>query len=90
MRVSADKTTTLDVGLGDTTLQTEEVVVVAERPPVDLKLTSSQATLTTEEIEDLPVQDLDDVVNLQAGRGRRPFPGRPRRARSSTRSTGSA
>ena len=55
------------VKLGDTTLQTEEVVVIAERPPVDLKLTSSQATLTTEEIESLPVQDLDDVVNLQAG-----------------------
>ena len=49
------------------TLQTEEVVVIAERPPVDLKVTSSQATLTTEEIENLPVQDLDDVVNLQAG-----------------------
>ena len=67
VRVSADNTTALDVGLGDTTLQTEEVVVVAERPPVDLKLTSSQATMTTEEIEDLPVQDLDDVVNLQSG-----------------------
>ena len=67
VRVSADKSTTLDVGLGDTTLKTEEVVVVAERPPVDLKLTSSQATMTTEQIEDLPVQDLDDVVNLQSG-----------------------
>ena len=67
VRVSADKTTNLDVGLGDTTLKTEEVVVVAERPPVDLKLTSSQATMTTEEIEDLPVQDLEDVVNLQSG-----------------------
>jgi len=67
VRVSADQQTTLDVGLGGTTLQTEEVVVIAERPPVDLKLTSSQATLTTEEIEELPVQDLDDVVNLQSG-----------------------
>ena len=67
VRISADAATTLDVGLGDTTLQTEEVVVVAERPPVDLKLTSSQANLTTEEIEDLPVQSLEDVVNLQSG-----------------------
>ena len=67
VRVSADQQTTLDVGLGDTTLKTEEVVVIAERPPVDLKLTSSQATITAEEIEELPVQDLDDVVNLQAG-----------------------
>lgn len=67
VRISADNTTTLDVGLGDTTLQTEEVVVVAERPPVDLKLTSSQVNLTAEDIEELPIQDLDDVVNLQSG-----------------------
>lgn len=67
VRLSADRQTTLDVNLGETTLQTEEVVVIAERPPVDLKLTSSQVTMTTEEIEELPVQDLDDVVNLQSG-----------------------
>jgi len=65
--VSADNTTRLDFKMGDTNLKTEEVVIIAERPPVDLKVTSSQATLTTEEIEDLPVQSLDDVVNLQAG-----------------------
>jgi outer membrane receptor protein involved in Fe transport len=67
VQLSADRQTTLDVGLGGTTLKTEEVVVIAERPPVDLKLTSSQATLTTKEIEELPVQSLDDVVNLQSG-----------------------
>ena len=65
--VSADQTARLEFKMGDTTLQAEEVVVVAARPPVDLKVTSSQSTLTTEEIESLPVQDLDDVVNLQAG-----------------------
>ncbi|MFH1844943.1 MAG: TonB-dependent receptor, partial [bacterium] len=65
--VSADQTTRLELQMGDTTLQTEEVVVIAERPPVNLKVTSSQATLTIEEIENLPVQNLDDVVNLQAG-----------------------
>ena len=67
VRISADRQTTLDVDIGDTTLQTEEVVVIAERPPVDLKLTSSQTTVTTEEIDELPVQNLDDVVNLQSG-----------------------
>ncbi len=41
--------------------------MVAARPPVDLGLTSSQANLTTEQIEELPVQNLDDIVNLQAG-----------------------
>lgn len=65
--ISADQATRLDIRLGGTTLRAEEVVVVAERPPVTLGLTSSQANLTTEQIEDLPVQTLDDIVNLQAG-----------------------
>ncbi len=65
--VSADQTVRADFRLGGTTLQAEEVVVVAARPPVDLGLTSSQANLTTEQIEELPVQNLDDIVNLQAG-----------------------
>lgn len=65
--VSADNTTRRDFTMGDTILSTQEVVIIADRPPVDVTVTSSQATLTTEEIEDLPVQSLDDVVNLQAG-----------------------
>ncbi len=65
--VSADKTTRVEFKMGDTTLQAAEVVVIAKRPPVDLKVTSSQSTLSSKEIEQLPVQDLDDVVNLQAG-----------------------
>ncbi len=65
--VSADNTIHVDFKMGDTNLNTEEVVVVAARPPVDVKVTSSQATVTTEEIEQLPVQSLQDVVNLQAG-----------------------
>jgi outer membrane receptor protein involved in Fe transport len=65
--ISADLTTRVDIRLGGTTLRAEEVVVVAERPPVTLGLTSSQSNLTTEQIEELPVQTLDDIVNLQAG-----------------------
>lgn len=65
--VSADQTTRQDVAMGEVTIRMEEVVVTAERPPVDLNLTSTKATVTTEQIEDLPVQDLEDVVNLQAG-----------------------
>jgi len=67
VRVTSDRTTRQDVRMGETTLQTAEVVITAERPPVELGLTSSQATLTHKDIEALPVQGLDDVVNLQAG-----------------------
>ncbi len=65
--VSADQTTRQDIEMGETTITMEEVVVTAERPPVDLNLTSTRATLTSKDIESLPVQDLEDVVNLQAG-----------------------
>ncbi|MDO9170856.1 MAG: TonB-dependent receptor [bacterium] len=65
--VSSDNTTRQDVKLGETTLRAAEVVITAERPPVELAMTSSQTTLTSEDIEALPVQELNDVVNLQAG-----------------------
>lgn len=65
--VSADNTTRLDAVLEATAVAMEEVVVKAERPVVDVNLTSTRATLTRDQIEDLPVQELQDVVNLQAG-----------------------
>lgn len=65
--VSADRTTNLDISLGGEAIKIAEVVVTAKRPPVDLGLTSTQATVSREEIESLPVQELDDIVNLQAG-----------------------
>lgn len=66
--VTADQTARCDAALVEATVATlEEIVVTAKRPPVDLKITSSQTTVTKEEIESLPVQQLDDLVNLQAG-----------------------
>ncbi len=65
--VSTNQTTTLDVTLGEEVIQGEEVVVTAERPIVDVSLTSSMSTLSRQDIAVLPVQALDDIVNLQAG-----------------------
>jgi outer membrane receptor protein involved in Fe transport len=65
--ISADNTTTLDVTLKETPVQLPEVVVTAERPVVDVNLTSSLASITRKELNALPVQELADVVNLQAG-----------------------
>ncbi len=65
--VSSDQTTQLDAVMEQSTLALEEVVVTAARPPVDVTLTSSRVSLTSKQIEALPVQDLEDVVNLQAG-----------------------
>jgi outer membrane receptor protein involved in Fe transport len=65
--ISADRTTSLDMTMKEAAVAMEEVVVTAERPPVDLNKTSSEVTLTSEQIEALPVQNLDEVVDLQAG-----------------------
>src|SRR5262249_49441912 len=65
--VPADRTTTLDATLAETAVPMQEVVVTAERPVVELGLTSNVATITRSQITKLPVQELQDVVNLQAG-----------------------
>jgi outer membrane receptor protein involved in Fe transport len=65
--VSADQTTWLDVEIAETALETGEVVISARELPVDLNVTNSLAILKSEEIEALPVQELQEVVNLQAG-----------------------
>lgn len=45
----------------------EEVVVVADRPIVRKDLTSAEARVQAEEIKRLPVQEMGDLLNLQAG-----------------------
>jgi outer membrane receptor protein involved in Fe transport len=65
--ITTNTTTTLNAELAEETLTAGEVVVTAQRPVVETNLTSSMATVTKEDIDKLPVQELNDVVNLQAG-----------------------
>lgn len=65
--VSADLTARVDFTLIEAPLGVEEVRVTAERLPVDLGITNSRAVLTSRDIEALPVQQLEELVNLQAG-----------------------
>ena len=68
IRVSIDLTTTIDAALEPTTLESGEVVTItAERPLVQRDRTSSLASVNSEEIRDLPVQSMNDVLELQAG-----------------------
>ena len=68
VQVKIDLTTTVDAGLQVTVLDAgEEVTVVAERPLVQLDMTSSLSSVSASEIEALPVQDIGDVLELQAG-----------------------
>ncbi|KAA3662072.1 MAG: TonB-dependent receptor [Calditrichaeota bacterium] len=65
--ITSDNTTTVNISLEEAALEADAVVIVAERPIVETNLTSSKATVTNEDIESLPVQELQDIVNLQAG-----------------------
>ncbi|MCC6396257.1 MAG: TonB-dependent receptor, partial [Bacteroidetes bacterium] len=65
--ISAGQTTTLNVTIIETVIETGEVVTVVERPLVDTRMTSAMAILSKEDIAALPVQSLNDVVSLQAG-----------------------
>ena len=65
--ISADNTTRLDRVMEEAPLPMEEIVVSARRPVVDLEQTSSMASIPREEIERLPVQELQEIVGLQAG-----------------------
>ncbi len=65
--ITSNNTTTLDTEMGEEIVEGEEILVTAERPLVDVSLTSSIVTLTKEDIQILPVQELDEIVNLQAG-----------------------
>ena len=67
VEVSADLSTKLDVVLEEAPISLDVVTTVAERPLVDVHITSSRAVLTERDIDLLPVQELDDLVDLQAG-----------------------
>ena len=67
VKVYADRTTKVDVQLKPKAVQSEEVIVEAQKPLVEVNLTSSVATITDEDIDKLPVQNLTEIVNLQAG-----------------------
>lgn len=67
VRVNIDQTTVVDISLSDQSIQTMEIVVVAQQPIVQKDVASSRVNLNVEEIENLPVANVQSVLSLQAG-----------------------
>ena len=65
--VNIDQTTTVDATLTPETAEIEEVVVRAERPPVEVDVSNSRANIGSREIAALPVASVENAVALQAG-----------------------
>jgi len=67
LQVMSDNTTKLDASMQEDVVTADVVVVTAEKPVVQVNLTSTVATVSDQDIKMLPVQELQDIVNLQAG-----------------------
>ena len=65
--VKIDLTTTIDVKMDETVVEGDVVVIEAERPLVQKDLTSSSVTISSDEMRAMPVENIQQVINLQAG-----------------------
>ena len=65
--VRIDLTTRLDEKLTPTTVSMSEVVIQAKQPMITKDLTSSSAIVSSEQLKLMPVENLSQVINLQAG-----------------------
>ena len=67
VRVKLDLTSTVDGSLNRSAVGLDEVVVQAERAMIQTDVTYSQANISSEEVDMLPVEEFEDVLALQAG-----------------------
>ena len=67
VRVMVGLTTKLHFDLEQTVIEVEEVIVEAERPIIQKDLTASRSIITADEIADIPLEDIEDIVNLTPG-----------------------
>ncbi|MDE2955563.1 MAG: TonB-dependent receptor [Bacteroidota bacterium] len=67
VRVNIDQTTTVNIQLQESALGLDELVVTADLPVVQADVSNSQLSVTSEQIEALPVSSVSSVVGLQAG-----------------------
>jgi outer membrane receptor protein involved in Fe transport len=66
--IKIDLTTELNIELNSTVIQMdEEVIVTSQRPLVQKDLTSTSVTISSEDINMMPVESVGQIVNLQAG-----------------------
>jgi len=67
VKISVDQTTRIDIKLGEQVIQLQNVVVTSTRGFVQKDLTSTEEKISGEQISMMPVEDVQSVVNLQAG-----------------------
>jgi len=68
VRVFVDRTTEIIFRLKSTVIDIKKsIIVVAEQPLIQKDLTATEASVSAEEIERMPVESFRDILQLQAG-----------------------
>ena len=67
IKISIDVTTTLHFQLQPSVLDFEEVTITAERKIIRKDLTSTLSIVGSDEIAEMPVEEFEDILALQAG-----------------------
>src|SRR5690606_28891794 len=67
VQIVVDQTRTIDVRMQEEVIEGQEVVVTAERPLIEMGRTTTTSYVDEREMQALPVTNVGDVINLQAG-----------------------
>ena len=73
IQVANGQTTALSASLDEAILSTdEEIVIIGEKPLLDVEQATSTSTISREQLEAAPLRDIQEVVGTQAGVTRDP------------------
>lgn len=67
VKVNVDLTTRINIKLQQTVISGETVTVTAENPMVKQDETSTSFRVSSDDIESMPVENVNDILNMQAG-----------------------
>lgn len=68
VRIRIDLTTNVQIDMEPTVLDLgESVIVTAQRNMIQMDVTSSQSIIGSEDIDEMPVEEFEEVVKMQAG-----------------------
>jgi len=67
IRVEIDLTTRIEVGLKPEVIEGEAVVVEAEQKVIKMDVAASQTSISSDEINELPVSSVSEVIGMRAG-----------------------
>ena len=67
VRINTNLTTTKDIFLSSSSVQMQDVVVVAERPLIQRNTTNTVRVSTSDNIKNVPIRGIQNLVALEAG-----------------------